>query len=201
MTRTWFKNRVSRFNLRGVKSLKTNQDGVSAVEFALIAPLMVLIYFGGIELSFLMEADRRVTTVSSTIGDLTSRATTLDTDEVGDIFAASNQLILPLDPNIAQLRISSLIADENGTVTVDWSDGCRIAARSPGSSVDDLPNNIVPALGSIIMAEVSYNYESNIQYLPVTQEVLLEDRFYLRPRRSAIIIRDTTSGSLPPSCT
>jgi hypothetical protein len=173
---------------------------VSAVEFALIAPVMVLIYFGGIELSFLMEADRRVTTVSSTIGDLTSRATALNTDEVGDIFAASNQLILPLDPNTAQLRITSLIADADGTVTVDWSEGCRIQARSPGSSVEDLPNDIVPALGSIIMAEVSYNYQSNIQYLPVTKNVNLEDRFFLRPRRTDIIARDTSSGSLPPSC-
>ena len=200
MTLTRFKNKFSPLNLRGLKALKKDQDGMSAVEFALIAPLMVLLYFGGIELSFLMEADRRVTTVSSTIGDLTSRAASLDTDEVGDIFAASNQLILPFDPNTAQLRISSLVADENGAVTVDWSEGCRIVARPPGSTVDDLPNGIVPESGSVIMAEVSYNYQSNIQYLPVTQNINLEDRFFLRPRRTDIITRDTSSGSLPPAC-
>ena len=200
MTLTRFKNKFSHLNLRGLKALRQDQDGISAVEFALIAPLMVLLYFGGIELSFLMEADRRVTTVSSTIGDLTSRAASLNTDDVGDIFAASNQLILPYDPNTTQLRISSLVADANGTVTVDWSEGCRTTALSPGSSVPDLPQGIVPNSGSIIMAEVSYNYQSSIQYLPLTQNINLEDRFFLRPRRTDIIARDTSSGSLPPAC-
>ena len=200
MTLTRFKNKFSRLNLRSFKALKKDQDGVSAIEFALIAPVMVLLYFGGIELSFLLEADRRVTTVTATIGDLTSRAESLDTDDVADIFAASNQLILPYDPNITQLRISSLVADENGVITVDWSDGCRTIARPPGSTVPDLPNGIVPDSGSVIMAEVSYNYQSSIQYLPVTQNINLEDRFFLRPRRTNIIARDISTGSLPPGC-
>ena len=200
MTLTRFKNKFSRLNLRSFKALKKDQDGVSAIEFALIAPVMVLLYFGGIELSFLLEADRRVTTVTATIGDLTSRAESLDTDDVADIFAASNQLILPYDPNITQLRISSLVADENGAITVDWSDGCRTIARPPGSTVPDLPNGIVPDSGSVIMAEVSYNYQSSIQYLPVTQNINLEDRFFLRPRRTNIIARDISTGSLPPGC-
>lgn len=200
MTFTFLKNKLSRLKSRNGKSLLQDQDGISAVEFALIAPLMILIYFGGVELSFLMEADRRVTTVASTVGDLTSRTVTLSNDEIGDIFLASNQLILPLDPNIAQIRVSSLVSDNDGNVTVDWSDGCRQGPRTPGSSVEDLPLGIVPAGGSIIMAEVSYNYQSSIQYLPVTSDVNLEDRFFLRPRRTEVIVRDDSTGSLPSGC-
>ena len=48
-----------RLKWRGIQGLHYNEKGVSAVEFALIAPLMVLIYFGCIELSFLMRMDRR----------------------------------------------------------------------------------------------------------------------------------------------
>lgn len=200
MTFTLLKNKIARLKSRNGKSLLKDQDGISAIEFALIAPLMILLYFGGVELSFLMEADRRVTTVASTVGDLTSRTVTLSNDEIGDIFLASNQLILPLDPNIAQIRVSSLVSDADGNVTVDWSDGCRRGPRTPGSSVENLPAGIVPIGGSIILAEVSYNYQSGIQYLPVTKDVNLEDRFFLRPRRTDAIARDDTTGSLPSSC-
>ena len=43
------------------RKLSQSEDGISAVEFALIAPLMALIYFGCIELSVMMTLDRKVT--------------------------------------------------------------------------------------------------------------------------------------------
>lgn len=194
-----FKFDLPRLNWRGLKSLQNDQEGVSAIEFALIAPLLVLLYFGGIELSFLMQADRRVTTVAATLGDLSSRATSLNNNDMADIFAASDQLLLPLDPSIAQLRISNLVSDASGQITVAWSDGCRIAPRAVGSSVANVPNNVVPPSSSIIMAEVEYDYKSDIEYLPAAMQILT-DRFFLRPRRTDNIIRDTSVGSLPADC-
>ena len=194
------KLRLPRSKWNSLKTLSKNEDGVAAIEFALIAPIMALLYFGSIELSLLMEADRRVTTVTATIGDLTSREVVVRNDDVNDIFEAASLLLSPLDPDIAELRITSLIADSNGVVTVDWSDGLRTTPRQPGSQIDDLPNGIVPAGGSIILAEVAYDYDSPINYLgdPDTNgkrsltDKRIEDSFYLRPRRTNIIQRDTS---------
>lgn len=167
-----------------------NEDGVSAVEFALIAPFMLLLYFGGIELSLLFEADRRVTNISSTIGDLASRATALTDDDIEDIFASTELLLAPLDPDEIQLRISSLVAAPNGDVTVDWSDANdNLTPRAPGSSVEDLPEDIVPVNGSVIFSEVIYEYESSIGFLPAAAEATLQDRFFLRPRRTVKVAR------------
>jgi len=188
------KKRLSKFKWRGIKNVRTDQDGVSAIEFALIAPLMVTLFFGGIEVSLLMQADRRVTTVASTIGDLASRETILNNGDVNDIFLASTLLLSPLDPTIAQVRLSSLVADENGDVTVDWSDGCNLEGRMPGTSVENLPEEIIPANGSIIMAEISYSYESEIAFT-IQNSRTLSDRFFLRPRRSVTVERDTSDDA------
>jgi len=205
MTSTNLKKRFAKFKWRGLKNIRADEEGVSAIEFALIAPLMVILFFGGIELSLLMQADRRVTTVAATIGDLASRETVLNNGDVNDIFLASTLLLSPLDPSIAQVRLSSLIADEDGDVTVAWSDGCNLASRVVGDSVEDLPNGIIAANGSIIMAEVDYAYESDIGFtLQNSQQ--LSDRFFLRPRRSSTVERDTAttgtgSGSPCPDLT
>jgi len=145
MTLTYLKQRFSRFKWRGLKTIASDQAGVSAVEFALIAPVLVTMYFGGVELSLLMQADRRVTTVSATVGDLASRVAILETRDVADIFEAANQLLFPLDADLAEIRLSSLVADASGVVTVAWSDACGIEPRDAGSSVENLPAGIVPA--------------------------------------------------------
>lgn len=196
------RTRLPRLKWNRAKTISRNEDGVAAIEFALIAPIMALLYFGSIELSLLMEADRRVTTVTATIGDLASREVVLRNDDVDDIFEAASLLLSPLDPSIAQLRVSSLIADANGTVTVDWSDGLRIDARNPGTSIENLPADVVPAGGSVILAEVSYQYDSLINFLGDDEDgdgqrgltdKLLADRFYLRPRRSNVVQRDRSN--------
>ena len=60
-----------RLKWRGVRGLRYNEEGISAVEFALVAPLLIMLYLGAIELSFLMEVDRRVTQTAASLGDLT----------------------------------------------------------------------------------------------------------------------------------
>jgi len=195
MKLTYIRQRISRFKWRGLKSIATNQDGVSAIEFALIAPLLVTMYFGGIEISLLMQADRRITTTTATIGDLASRATVLNSGDIADIFAAGDQLLFPLAPSQAEVRLSSLVADANGVVTVAWSDACGVAPRDRGSSIDNLPAGIVPDSSSVILAEVTYDYASEIDFLPAAQK-RLADQFYLRPRRS-----DIDGGALPIGCT
>ncbi len=48
--------------------------GVSAVEFALIAPVMITLLLGSVELSDVMIADRKATSVASTTADLVAQA-------------------------------------------------------------------------------------------------------------------------------
>ena len=49
------------------------REGAAAVEFALILPFMLMLYAGSIELSDLINVDRRITVISSTVGDLVAR--------------------------------------------------------------------------------------------------------------------------------
>lgn len=191
MIKTSFKKKLSRFKWRGFKSVGIDTSGVSALEFALIAPFMVLLYFGGVELSLLMQADRRVTNVASTIGDLTSRSTIINNSDVDAIFDSASILIAPLDVNLAQMRISSVAAAGTGSnqqIVVIWSDARGTTARAIGSQISEVPDDIVPTGGSIIVAEVTYPYASGLDFLPTAERTITE-RFYLRPRRSNHILR------------
>lgn len=189
------KTRLSRFRLRSLREIRRDTAGVSAIEFALIAPVLVLLYFGGVELSFLLQADRRVTTVTATIGDLTSRETVITDARRDDIFAASQILFAPLDGPTARMRISNLIADPTGdVVTVDWSvSTINFSSRAVGSTINDIPEGVIAANGSVVMAEVEYPYEPVIDFLKLGDQTLT-DTFYLRPRRTNRIVRVEGGG-------
>ena len=55
------------------RTLGRREEGVAAVEFALIMPFLLLLYFGSMEASALFTADKRVNSISATVGDLDSQ--------------------------------------------------------------------------------------------------------------------------------
>ncbi len=175
--------------IRGIRSLLRNRDGISAVEFAIIAPVMVLIYFAVIELSFMMQADRKVTTATSSLGDLVARSAIVTNDDLDDIFESTRMIFQPLSLSNARLRVSSL-TDNNGTVEVDWSDEMNWTPLAPGSTVV-VPANLVPSGGSVILAEIEYDYSSTLGYF-IQSGKTLTDEFYLRPRSVNQVARDTS---------
>ena len=169
-----------RLCLKRLSRFSSDRSGVSAVEFALILPVFALLFFGSIEVSFLMTVDRKVTQTSSTLGDLVARGTTLTETEVDDIFAASRALFAPYDGTSAEMRVTS-IKQVDGKVEVDWSRAKNMTAYSKGTSLT-VPNGLLSDGESIIFAEVSYDYKSTLGFfLPSAQH--LSEEFYLRPRR------------------
>ena len=186
-----------RLKWRGIRGLRYNEQGISAVEFALIAPLLIILYLGAIEVSLLMEVDRRVTQTSASLGDLTARLSTVTDSDMAEMFAAAKVLMEPYDASTAQMRITSIVDNGDGIPKVAWSDAYNMSAYTKGTTLT-MPTGIMPDSGSIIMAEVSYEYVSNFGYVVSTSKNI-SDKFYLRPRRVSEIARVTnSSGSSNP---
>jgi Flp pilus assembly protein TadG len=186
---------------RGIEGIWYNEKGISAVEFALIAPLMVLIYFGCIELSLLMRVDRRVTTTASSLGDLTARLVTVDDADMQELYNAAAVTMQPYDASIARMRITSVVDDGDGETRVEWSDGFNITPYTEDALIT-VPAGLVPSPGSVIVAEVEFEYESSVAFVLDASQTL-KDVFYLRPRRVTKIARvrdgDADTGFGPSS--
>ncbi len=179
---------IRRAYRHGIRKAGKNEDGVSSVEFALTAPFLLLLYFGGVELSLLMLADRQITNTSATMGDLTSRLLTFTDTDRDNVFAASSALLTSVDPSLAELRVSSLV-NNGGTVTVQWSVANGVGTPlSPGSTVASLPAGIVPDGGTVIMSETEVDYVSSLGFFIMGTRNISE-RFFLRPRRTNEIQR------------
>ncbi|NWG46282.1 MAG: pilus assembly protein [Alphaproteobacteria bacterium] len=161
--------------------------GVNAVEFAIIAPFMLTLLLGTTELSNAMQAHRKVTAVTSSIGDLVAQAKVIDNQDIADVFSAGEAIMVPFDVTPLEMVISSVVADQNGQTKVAWSDGYRATPRTVDSSYA-LPEGLVTANQSVIVAEVRYAYTSPLNKF-IAGSMDMEDTFFLKPRRTTQVVR------------
>ena len=170
---------------RALRKGLCDTNGVVAVEFALLIPVMLTLYFATLETTNAMTAARRVTNVAQTAGDLTAQVTTVSTSDMNDIFAASTAILSPFPSNVVKITVSSIVASSSNasSTSVSWSKAYGGATpRSANSSVT-LPTGLTTAGSSVIMVEVTYNYTSPIASF-ITGPIAMTEVAYLKPRRS-----------------
>jgi Flp pilus assembly protein TadG len=131
--------------------------GVAAVEFAFIAPVMILVAFGVIELADVYSCYSKVQAMAATAADITSQDDEFSDSDRDNVFAASKTVLYPYNPSNAVIVISSVVDDGKGVTKVEWSDATDGNAI-PYKTVVSLPPGIIASGGSVIMATITYSY-------------------------------------------
>lgn len=176
--------------LRSLAAFWRDRSGVSAVEFALIAPVLIIFYCGLAELTQSMMAQRRLSAIASTIGDLVGQSPQLSDARRDDVFAVGGVIMAPFPTTTLRMCLASVTSDATGKDTVDWSETHNGHAGCPAAAtvLSDVPTGVLPAGQSVIMAKASYDYASPIRFiLPST--ISFQRTFYLRPRKSETVLR------------
>jgi Flp pilus assembly protein TadG len=175
--------------------------GVAAVEFAMVLPVMVLMYLGITEVTFGINTDRKITMLSRSLADLTGRAQTVDTTEINNIFGAASAVMAPYNASGAQMVISSIaVLPGPGTTVrgvVCWSEarGTGASPRGDGSAYN-VPDGFRTANTSFVLAEVKMPYNPMFGYA-VTGTIMLEENTPWPVRNNPEVIRQGKPKCLP----
>ena len=167
---------------RTLRRFRDDKRGVSAVEFAMLLPLMVTLYIGGVEVSSAIAVDRKVTLVARTLGDLVAQSTSVNATDMTNILSASTSVVQPYSSSLIQVTVSRVDVDGNGAAKVVWSKAQNATARAVNSTVT-LPAALNTNNSSVIWAESQYTYTPTIGYV-ITGALTLHDQIYMRPRLS-----------------
>jgi Flp pilus assembly protein TadG len=188
-----------------------DRRGIAATEFAVIVPIMLVMFFGTIEFSSGVAADRDVTLMARTFSDLTSQSTSVADSDLTNFATASVAILWPYSsPPYSQptnATISELYVDPSTLqARVQWSRAATITtsgsvvlvAGRAVSSVVAIPTQLAVGGTYLLFSEVNYQYVPTVGYVMAKAGVTLSDFAYTRPRQSTCVIYPTpTSGSLP----
>jgi len=165
---------------RGLFSrLSRDERGVSAVEFAMLAPVLIAFYFGMAEFCQGFMAQKRMGHVSSMVADLVAQEESVSTANLSDFFDIGGLIMAPFSTVALQQRVSS-VTRTAGVARVDWSRGDGMAARADNSIIT-LPADLIANGESIIVSEATYDYDSPVDYF-MPGITRFSHIYYLRPR-------------------
>ena len=175
---------------RQVSALRRDQKGVSAVEFAMLLPLMITLYLGVVEISQGVAIHRKVTLTARTVADLASQVTSINDAGMTNMLNAASAVVAPYPAGELKVTVSAVSIDANGIAKVAWSDTLN-GTKRPVNSTVTLPAALNVANSQLIWSEVHYNYVPSIGYV-VTGALNLFDQIFMRPRLSETVNRVTT---------
>ncbi|MDO9588943.1 MAG: pilus assembly protein [Brevundimonas sp.] len=165
---------------RGLFSrLEGDERGVAAVEFAMIAPILIFFYLGMAEFCQGYMAQKRMGHASAMVADLVAQEEAVSTAGLNDIFAIGGLIMKPFSAAPLSQRVSS-VTRVSGVARIDWSRGSGMDARAVNSTIV-IPTDLIADGESVIVSEATYDYDSPADYL-MPSLTRFSHIYYLRPR-------------------
>ncbi|MCF1435714.1 MULTISPECIES: TadE/TadG family type IV pilus assembly protein [Rhizobium/Agrobacterium group] len=177
---------------RPFRLLALDRSGVGAVEFALIVPLLLVLYLGAFELTMALSVSQRATTSAGAIADIVAR----QQKTVNKAFLATMPDVLkamfaPTATTGYALKITGIKVDSNVKATIAWSwaqDGSKPYAT--GATVT-LPSGMAAANAFFVHAELTIPHEL-VTYLPgftgsSVSTITIARDYYFRQRENGEI--------------
>lgn len=179
-----------------------DRRGIAAVEFALIVPILLIMYFVTMEASQAIETSRKVSRISSMVGDLVTQQPTIVTADLKAIMAIGKSTLQPYNRSKPDIIITAIqvTTDTPPRVLVVWSRklvGDQYSVDAVKDTPATIPATLRTAGAFFIRVQTSLTYEPMITGAPGGQTQLgltsafagmkMGGTYYLRPRRSTTI--------------
>ncbi len=162
-----------------------DRRAVSAVEFAILLPLMLALYLGAAEVTQGIAVKRKVTLTARAVADLSSQYTAIDAADMSNILNAASAIIAPYAAANLQATVSEISINGQGQGTVVWSNTLNGSALTVGQAVT-VPSALAVPNTYLILGQAQYSYNPTYGYV-LTNTLTLSDQIFLLPRQSASI--------------
>lgn len=163
--------------LNFIQKFAKSTKAIAAVEFALMAPIMITLWCGIVETSYLLMAKRKLVATTYSCADLVAQERTITSDNINDIITASSLIMTPFDSSNLNIAIVYIEFDAStGNPEVDWSE--------PSGSGSGLESEVV-GMGSpgdkVVVVDTSFNYQPLFADM-IFGNMTLSERAFAKPR-------------------
>ena len=197
---------------RAVTEMFSDCRAIAATEFAVIVPLMLVLFFGTVEFSSAVAVDRKITIFSRAISDITSQApattpkyaVTTDT-LLQNAFTSGIMIMRPYLQNSSSslnATVAEIYVDSSSVARVVWSMAAVISQNSTQATLTPSttfsPGDIVTTMVPLpLLQKQTYLIYSRTKYLftPAVDfgnlmggGVTLSDFAYSAPRQATCVV-------------
>ena len=189
--------------LESMRRFGRDSRGVAALEFALIVPLLLMLYFVTMEVAQAIEVNKKVGRIGSMVADLVTQQQEMSKTELESIMRIGESTLQPYNRSQPSIQITAIEVTDETTpkIQVVWSrklvNGAFSAGPAKGTAVTDLPPALQIKGSFLVRAESTLAYEPVITWAASSKAELglaaafdgisMKETYYLRPRMSTTI--------------
>lgn len=199
------KNPKSRSRNRSIWRLASDKKGVAAIEFAIIAPILFILYFLTMETSQAIDVNKRVSRMASEAADLATQQQTLTKSQVDAILEIGESVIQPYNRSLPTIKMTGIEITDDATpqVLVAWSRKLVNGTATVGDAVGTtttVPDKLKIAGTFLVRVDANLAYKPVLTWTANQKTSLSEhnirvwlndihmgETYYLRPRLSSSI--------------
>jgi len=163
------------------------KQGVAAVEFALILPVLAVILLGTFDGGRAIAAYMKMRAATYALASITNQYATIQSTDMTSILGATSVVMAPYSSGTPAVKISQVKISSTGVSTIEWSAAQGTTARSVGSSISP-PSAMVVNSSYLILAEVSYTYVPVFGYFGTSSGITFSDSLYVTPRSVSCVV-------------
>ncbi|KQS81376.1 pilus assembly protein [Rhizobium sp. Leaf384] len=170
-----------------IQRLARDRRGTSGIEFALIAPILLMIYLGAFELSVGFNMSQKVSQATGTVADILSQKTEVTPTELDGMKNVALSIMAPFSVSNYALKVSGIRVTAPGVGVVAWSRDEKGGTPYAVNTIVAVPADLNVLNTFVVRSEFSVPYELVLMSPPGTQEnsvriMNLSESYYYRQR-------------------
>lgn len=190
--------------------------GVAAVEFAMILPVLVVIFLGtfdgGRAIAIYMKvrsSTYALASITNQYGDGSNNTSVIQSADMTTIMYAANKVLAPYPSAPATTTISEIKINSASSATIRWSctgttPTCPAPSRALNSAITLPANMATTACGGtypcyLVFAEVTYAFTPMFGFFTAAG-INFSDNLYTTPRSTSCILYVPTTGGTVGTC-
>jgi Flp pilus assembly protein TadG len=172
--------------VKQLRRLTHDRRGVGGVEFAIIAPMLLVLYLMAFELTMGLSVAKKTSMASSTVADLVARQETVTKAFLATMSDVSGAIFVPYPSNNLLIKVSAIKIDSAKAAKVAWSWSTTGTAPYAVGTTAPVPSDMLVADTFLIRSELSVSHEL-MMYLPglsgtEAKSLTIGREFYFRQR-------------------
>jgi Flp pilus assembly protein TadG len=164
-----------------------DREGVGAIEFAILFPILVMLYLGAFEITVGLSVSKRTSRAAGSVADIVTQQQSVTKSSLTDIAKAVPAIFAPYDSSNMVLKVTAVQVDGGSNATVLWS----WASSGPvpyakNSAVSDLPTEMKKASSFLIRTELAIPYTLFVfapDFMPAGMRTITISRSYFYRQR------------------
>lgn len=180
--------------------LYRDRRGVAALEFALVLPVMLILFFGVIDVTQVIRAYTKLGIAAQAINDMVAGEDSASLSSVLNAYVGGQLVMAPFPASSLAVSVVSVTFDGSGNpATVAWQVDEGGAPSIPVSTACSMADGLGLGNDSVIIVRATYSYTAMDSHI-LPASFTLSHVAYGRPRNISAIPGTSSSGAATGNC-